>query len=272
MVRYFRRYVRKGQRRVPFVKKAINKAKKSSFKKKVLSVMRGQLETKQAFTTVPYTLQNSGCNGQSDCLRLIPNTVQGVSDNGRIGDQIRPQSLTIRGILQMLPQGATQGDSVRKIAARVMIVSPKHFNSWATAYANATSWLPLLLKKGGTVSGYTGLMSDIYAPINTDVITCHYNKVHFFSQSSYFAVGGATAGMVPFSQDKLVHFFKKTIKFGKTRLFKYDTSVDSGLTPTASGAYIMLVGYTIIDGADVPDTATSRITIQADCILNYEDA
>lgn len=251
------------------VRKAIRRANNSAFAKKVLAVVQKRNESKQAWTTLAPTDFNSGVGAQADALRIIPNISQGTDDNNRIGDQINPQSLTIRGIVQMLPQGAGQGDGVRKIAARMMIVTPKAFQTWASAYANATTWMPYLLKKGGTQTGFTGAIDDLYAPINTDAITCHFNKVIYFNQPTI--VAGTTSNTLALDQSHLVRFFKKTFKFGKTRKFKYDDNVDTGLTPSSSGAYVMLLGYCFVDGT-APDTLSTRVRLQYSSVLNYEDA
>lgn len=253
------------------VRRAMRRAARSAFAKKVLAVVQARNESKQAFHTLAPTDFNSGIASAGDALRIIPNVSIGTSDNQRIGDQINPQSLVIRGIVQMLPQGGSQGDGPRKIAARVMIVTPKAFSCWASASANATTWQAYLLKKGGTVTNFSGAIDDLYAPINTDAITCHYNKVHYFNQSTWMTVGSSTGGTVAATQDKLVHFFKKTINFGKTRKFKYDANVDGGLTPANGPAYVMLVGYCFVDGS-APDTISTRIRMQYDVLLNYEDA
>lgn len=267
-----RKYVPKRYRKKRVVKKIGRRARNTIFRKKVMKVLHSQVETKQAYTAIPYTTFNSGINSQAECLKIIPNISKGSNDNGRIGDQIKPLSLQVRGIMQFLPQGATVGDGPRKIAVRIMCVTPKAFPTYSSAYANATTWQAYLLKKGSTATGFTGIMSDIYAPVNTDAITCHYNKVHYMTQSGYYAVGGATSGLVPSQMDTLVRFVNKTFRFGSSRTIKYDDNIDGGLTPANFGAYIWLIGYTILDGADVPDTATVRVSFQADCTLNYEDA
>lgn len=251
------------------VRKALRRASKASFAKRVLAVVQSRNESKQAWTTLAPTDFNSGIGAQADALRIIPNIAQGTDDNNRIGDQINPQSLTIRGIVQMLPQGVGQGDGARKIAARLMIVTPKAYQTWASAYANATTWMPYLLKKGGTQTSFSGAIDDLYAPINTDAITCHYNKVFYFNQSAI--ISGTTSVTLAVDQSHLVRFFKKTFKFGKTRKFKYDDNVDTGLTPSSAGAYVMLLGYCFVDGT-APDTLSTRVRLQFDSILNYEDA
>lgn len=261
-MKYRPRRYRKGKK--PAIKKAIRKVKDKAFRKRVLSVIKKQAETKQAYLTQTPVDFNSAISVAGDCLRLVPNITQGTADNARIGDQIRAQSLNVRAIVQMLPQSASQGAGVCKIAARVMIVTPKSFPNWYTASSNTASWMPTLLKKGGTVTGFTGDVSDLFAPANTDAITVHYNKVHYFNQSW----ATSTSSAVALEQSHLVKFLHIKMKC-RNRLVKYDANIDSGLTPANLG-YFMVVGYAFVDGT-TPDTLSTRIRVQYDSIFNYED-
>lgn len=268
--RYSKRYPRKSSRKYaskPTVKKAIRQVRAKAFRKKVLSVVASQAETKLAWHVQPTTDFNSGISGSGDCLRIIPNIARGTADNERIGDQLVAKSINIRGVLQMLPQALGQNDGVRKIACRVMIVTPKGYTNWATASANTSSWMPLLLKKGGTTNSFTGAIDDLFAPANTDAITVHYNKVFYFNQNTY---GQSTAsGYVAFDQSHLVRFLNIKIKC-RNKVVKYDTGVDAGLTPTNLG-YFMVVGYSFVDGTS-PDVVSTRIRLQYESIFKYEDA
>lgn len=245
------------------------KKQSSSFKSAVLSVIKSQAETKQAWTKLVPTDFNSAMSGVGDCCQIIPSINNGTGDNARVGDQITPQSLTIRGIIQELPQDPAQSLSVRKIGVRVMIVTPKVYSTWASATANASTWQAYLLKKGGTTVGFTGVIDDLFAPVNTDAITCHYNKVFKFTQNGFYNTASTSITTIDMSSS--VRFFKKTFKFGKNRKFKYDASVDTGLTPSAGPAMVMMVGYVFLDGTS-PDTLSTRVRVQYDSILNYEDA
>lgn len=268
--RKYRKYAgknRRGSTRKPSVKKAVRQVRNKAFKKKVLSVIRDQSETKQAFLVQGTTDFNSGISGAGDCLKVIPNIVRGTADNQRIGDQIRATSVNIRMILQMLPQNIGQNDGVRKIAARVMVVTPKSYPNWATASTNTSSWMPTLLKKGGTTTAFTGAIDDLYAPKNTDAITFHYDKVHYFNQSTYGQSTGS--GLVAFTQDKLVRFLNIKLKC-RNKLVKYDDNVDTGLTPVNLG-YFVVIGYVFVDGTS-PDLVSTRIRAQYDATFNYEDA
>lgn len=263
-----RKYARKRKvTRRPYVKRAVKRNSKAKFSEKVMAVLRARAETKQAWTTLAPTDFNSGISGTGDTLRLIPNVSRGTQDNQRSGDQVTAQKLTIRGIIQMLPQGTGQGEGLRKIAARLMIVTPKTYPNWA-AVSGVTAWQSSLLKKGGTVSGFTGAIDDLFAPINSDAITCHYNKVFFFNQGAFFNSSAGVTGVVPYEQNHMVKFFKKTFYFRNKQL-KYDDNVDSGLTPTNAG-YFMCVGYVFTDGT-APDVVSTRIRLQYDTMLDYED-
>lgn len=243
-------------------------APSKGLKKQILSVIKSRVESKQAYTSFAPTDFNSGISGAGDIIRIVPAIGLGTGDYQRIGDQICPQKLTIRGIIQMLPQGNGQGDGLRKIAARVMIVTPKTYPNWSVASTN-TGWQNYLLKKGGTTGAFTGDISDLYAPVNTDAITCHYNKVHFFNQGSFFLSGAGVTGVVPFEQNNMVKFFTKTFRFGN-KVLKYDVNIDGGLTPTNFG-HFLVVGYVFTDGT-APDVVSTRIRMQFDSTLDYEDA
>lgn len=265
--KYRRRGYRKPRKYSKPVKKAIRRVRNTAFKKKVLSVIRSQAETKEAFHEQPTTDFNSGISGTGDVLKIVPNIVQGVANNERIGEQIRVTSIQVRGILQMLPQNIGQGDSLRKIACRVMIVTPKSYGNWSSAPGNQANWLPTLLRKGGTTKPFEGLTSDLFLPVNTDAITCHYNKVFYFNQSTYGT--STSSGYVEFSQDKLVRFLNIKLKC-RNKLVKYDEDIDSGNTPANLG-YFMLVGYCFVDGTS-PDLISTRIRLQYDSFMKYEDA
>ena len=122
--------------------------------------MRSVVETKQAFHQNALTNFNSGISGSGDCLQVIPSIASGTLDNQRVGDQIRPQSLSIRGIINMVPQDPTQSLGVRRIGVRVMIVSVKAYPTYAVAAANTATWMPGLLKKGGTTTSFAGALDD----------------------------------------------------------------------------------------------------------------
>lgn len=243
------------------IKKAIKKVNDKNFKKKVLSVVRAQVETKQAFGNLPFTAFNSGINASGDLQWCLPNISQGTAENARVGDQIRALKLNIRGAI--VSNLTYQAYSDCRIAIRMMIVSPKAYPTLASAQANATTWLATLLRKGGTTSNFTGAMEDLWAPINTEAITKYYDKV-FYVNSPYMATA---VGEQPTYNS--VKFFNINMKL-RNKLLKYDSSVGSGITPTNYGP-ILLLGYAHLDGSS-GDTLTTQVGLSFDTIFDYEDA
>ena len=75
----------------------------------------------------------------------------------------------------------------------MMIVSPKHYTAYSAILANSTQWLNTLLKKGGTQTAFTGVVSDLYAPINNDAITTYYDKL-IYIQILYIATNIGEVG------------------------------------------------------------------------------
>lgn len=269
---YFRKYAKYRPRRYrkstkSTVRKAVSKMRKTNFKKKVLSVIRSQNETKQAYMEKNWTDFNSAIASPGDAMRIIPFIDNGAADYQRIGDQIRLQKLTLRGILQLIPQTNTNTYDNRKIAVRVMIVTPKSFPNTDSAL-NSQTWFNYLLKKGGTQTGFNGSVHELFTPINTDAVTCHYNKVFFLNQSAIFQ--STASGVASVDQSGMTKFFSKTFTF-KNKLLKYDPNVGNGQTPTNYGP-VLVLGYALTDPSAAPDTLTTRVRFHYCSTMTYEDA
>lgn len=253
--------------------KRVKKAKPSKrFVRAVQSIVSRNAESKQAFNNQFSQIQNynSAINSSGDCAVLVPNIANGTTDNARIGDQIRAQKLTVKGhfITRFTGSSGTTYYQNCRIGVRMFIVQPKSFQSFGAISANATTWQATLLKKGGTTTGFTGLISDLYAPVNTDAITVYYDKV-FYVQNPYSnAVFGSTMSNL-LMPSGTTRFFSKTIKL-RNKVLKYDSSIDSGLTPTMWNP-VMLLGYCYLDGSSA-DTVTTQIGMGYDSTLDFEDA
>jgi len=271
---YYPKYrYRKGARRTRkpkkyTVRKAIARVRNSSFKKKVLSVIKSQNETKQAYMEKDWTDFNSSIANPGDCMRIMPYISNGTADNQRIGDQIRCQSIHLRGILQLIPQTNVNTYDNRKIAVRMMIVTPRSFPNWGQAGFNTSTWMPYLLRKGGTTGAFNGSVHDLYAPINSDAFITHYNKVIFLQQSGIFQ--STASGVTSVDQSGLTYFLKHNLRV-KNKLLKYDSNVDSGLTPTNYGP-VLLLGYALTDPSASPDTLSTRIRWHHSVTMNFEDS
>jgi len=235
-----------------------------AFKKAVQAVVSANAETKQGFHSVTAENYNSGINVTGDIKRLIPSMSKGDDDNQRDGDQVRAQSLTVKGAIVYNPSTGQYGTYANsRIAVRLMIVSPRLYPNIDDAQTNASLWTAYLLKKGGTTSAFTGVLSDLWAPINSDGIIKYYDKV-FYLDAPYqaTAVGSVLMG-------KSTRFFSHSMKL-RNKIIKYDASVSGGIQPTNYGP-VMILGYAHMDGS-APDSLTTAVQLSFDTIFNYEDA
>lgn len=261
----------KRLRRRPARKGRSSKPSKA-FVKKVKSIIHKEVETKQAFTNQFSQIQsyNSAINSSGDCAILMPGMSNGTGDSQRIGDQIRAQKLKITGhlITRFTGSSGTTYYQNCRIGVRMFIVQPKSFLSSSNITTNATTWQSTLLKKGGTTTGFTGLISDLYAPVNTDAITCYYDKVFYVQNPYSSAVFGTTSSnlMMPTGTTK---FFSKTLKL-RNKLLKFDSTIDSGLTPVNFNP-VLIMGYSYLDGSS-PDAVTTNLAMSYASVLDYEDS
>jgi hypothetical protein len=267
-----RRYSKKRtykKRYQSVAKKAIKAAKKARFARAVKKVLSKQSETKEAyFASSPdsMTTFNSQITQVGDMLQVIPNISKGVNENNRIGDQIMAQSLNVRGHIRYTPSTSVNDPGRGNIAARMMIVTLKVRPSYPEA-AGSSPFLGQLLKKGGTTTTFSGILSDLYAPINTDLFTVHADKRFYLTQPMMIqpAGGGLSSGFQDLQN--IVKFFNFNVKLKKK--FLYDDSVNGGLTPTNVGPF-MLLGYTYLNGA-APDVANQLVGLEYVSTFKFED-
>ena len=263
-----RRYKKTSKKNVS--KKAPKRTtrKSVSFDKKVLSVIHKQVETKEAFIANNESALvsfNSGINSAGDCLQLVPNIANGTANNQKIGDKIHLQSHTVKGYFRIVPATTTAaGFKFGNVAVRMLLLSFKSLSNYDAIIADTTLTAKLagMLQKGGTTVGFTGLISDIMAPINRDIFTVHADKVWNIKQDYLITAAGSTTA-------DTLRFFNARMKV-KNRVLKYSDDTSSGLLPT-NYAPVLCFGYSYMDGS-AADTTSTNLQVYFDSILRYEDA
>lgn len=253
------------------IKRAVRRAKRTNFNRKVKMVLSSLAEDKQAFLTTGNSLSkfNSGIDSVGDLIQVLPGISQGVAENQRIGNQIRAKNLNIKGYLKLDVNDINDSTKLPNIVARMMVVTMKNAQNFTDAQG-ASPKIGTLLKKGGTTVAFSGLLSDIYAPLNRDVFTVHYDKRFYLNQSYVNATGPSPPSTI-ISQDvkNTVKFFNINIKC-KNRLLRYDEDVSGDILPSNFGPFLLL-GYSYLDGSS-PDVLSTPLGLQFDSTLNYEDA
>lgn len=265
-------YVPKNKRKPRKPRTTNRKSTNKTFKKRVKAIISSLAEDKQAYLSLDESALvtfNSAINNTAEMLQIVPNIIDGAGENQRIGDKIKPTSLKIQGYIRFVPNvtGNTSGSAsgVCQVGVRLFIVSLKTKSNYTEVISSATP-LNSLLRKGGTNTAFTGVISDLFAPINNDLWTLHHSKVFYLTQS--FNNFGTNVGYWETDIKNQIKFFKYNLKV-KSKTFKYDDGTSSSLLPT-NYAPIMLLGYTYLN-AQTPDVIAANCGLFYNSILTYED-
>lgn len=231
--------------------------------KAVVALVHKNAETHQAFHSISSENFNSSPNSTADVKRIMPSINKGDEDYQREGDRLTSRNLTVRGAIVYNPSVGQYGTYANaRLGVRLMVVQPRIYSNIDDAQTNASTWTAYLLKKGGTTTAFTGVLSDLWAPINTDGIIKYYDKI-FYMDAPYqlSAVGSSLMG-------KSTRLFTIKMKV-KDKILKYENSVSGGIQPTNYSPCI-LIGYAHMDGS-APDVATTAIQLSYDVIFNFDD-
>lgn len=247
--------------------------KVNSIKRLVKSEIAKNIEDKQCFYSSPITanslLTYGSQIGTSNYQRLIPNISQGVGENERVGEQITFKGMSIKGYVRLLPATSTNIYNMSQVAVRLMVLSLKIAPSYDQFQSNLANSLQNLLRKGGTTTAFTGYVNDLYAPLNTDLWTKHYNKVMYLSQPVIQDLGaGSQPVWVSNDQRKCIRFFNIKLR-NKNKVLKYSSGINSDLQPT-NYCPIIFIGYSYLDGN--VDFTSKQVQLAFDNTMYYQDA
>lgn len=246
---------KRGRKLRKMFKKYVAKPSKS-FVRKVKRIVDKQTETKVCVFQSNPTAFNQMISTSGDCLRLIPQVSPGTGQNQRIGAEIKAKSLHIRGVLTMT-LGQTVAANTR-FGVRMMILRAKRFADWQQTQADfATSYSRLL---EGSVQGMNGDLANWNCPTNKEYFSVIKDKRFIFTIGQ-----GSTTNEV----FNAVKYYSFNIPYSK-KILRYDN--DYSTTDPVNYGYVMVLGYTKLDGS-VPDlAATTYLTNQYTTTLKFEDA
>lgn len=236
-------------------------ARKASLTRQIQSVINKNLENKEAFHAISGSFNSGISSGTgSEIMQIIPNITQGLSDNARVGDQVRAQRLEVAGFVSMNLTYTTAASA--RIAVRMMIVQPKILGLLGNIQSNTNTWLSSLIKKGGTTTNFSGAIDDLFAPINSDAITKYYDKVIYLNLPYMNTAVGETSTI---GSSKL---FKIRMNL-RNKLLRYDSTYSA--TSPVSYNPVLLLGYVHLDGSG-PDTVNTQAFMSYTSRLSYQDA
>lgn len=258
---------RKSFRKKRFRKgKTSKRSRKAGFAKRVNAIVNRGRETKEIYTFANSMARNSGITVGTNCFFLIGNVSQGSGEAQRVGDEISAKSMTLKGAIVYNPSTGQFGTYANtRLMVRVMIVQPKMYKDYTSIFGNATTWMPTLLSKGISTVGFTGLLDDLWAPINTETITVYMDKLIPLQGVFQQTAAGIT------EMQGSTKFFSKTFRFpGAGKKFKYDPAFNGGTMPT-NFCPVLIMGYSHLNGG-TPDVVTTAIEYSATCLVKYKDS
>lgn len=255
-------------KRATKAKSAKKLAARPVFKKAVQKIVSSMSEDKMAYHCPSESALvnfNSIISSTGDYLQVIPNMTTGDEENQRQGDEITVKNLSVKGYLRFIPAVVASDVKFSQVGVRLMCLSLKKTSSWDLVTGSATP-LNSLLKRGGTTVGFSGQLSDLFNPVNTDLFTVHGNKVFYMTQNNNSFATNVGYWSVDIKDQ--IKFFNFNIKM-KNKKLKYDDDTNSGLLPTNSAPFLV-VGYVYLNG-NVPDTVVSNLGMYYQSVLRYED-
>jgi len=230
---------------------------------------RGQ-ETKVAVAS-PYNSSSGDLNsfvsfsqaitGTGELYALIPPITQGTDDHQRIGDQISPVSLTVKGTVALNPELI----SSTIITADVYFLTSKQVKS-ELVYGGVPI-TSMFIDSGGGLASYDGTVRNTQLPLNQDDFTLIKHKRFKFEKPIQIPNNYQQAGTGVDSLAVMAKTFSVKIPLPKT--LKYATAANS----VPQNAYpFMVVGWHFGDANGMSVGNSRDIGVTAKSTLYYKDA
>lgn len=234
----------------------------------VLAVVRRMLarnmENKLVGNQIEMNVNHNSPIGGADCRSVIPpivaiDSASGNTSTQRMGDRIKPKSLTVKGVVSLSPD---QLFATSDLYVRVIIASQKDIKLGSQVNGGSVDANRLLRPGFGGVGNdqvaFAGNTIEVGYPINKDKFRVYYDKV--------FKLGGrAGAGVeaIPRYSARISYKFKQ---------LPSSLTFDEGNGDWANNfAPFLAIGYAYSDGT-APDTVGTRIISNVYSKLEFEDA
>lgn len=261
-----------------YKKKSYKKYKPSKrFIKNVQSIIKKDVETKNISYNYSMTSFNSGVNSSGDVLRVLPSITIGTTNGARIGDQVKGQTLNIKGhfLINTIPISTGSGviptgiPANSRLMIRAFVFTVKRFQNYDDAVSNVSSWSSQFLQNGSATQALDGTLQSMYLPVNKEVITVHKEiKKYITIESLNTITFGSPANQIAMTNvgyKDSVKFFNINVKC--KRLMKYDSASFS----PQNYAPLFCISYAHLDGSS-PDVLQTTINATYVSTFKYEDA
>lgn len=212
-------------------------------------------ENKEIGWTVEEARHNSAI-GVGDCYSIINAIPEGTDGQSRLGDKIKPKSLTVKGVIALDPD--FQPDT-KPMYVRVIIASQKDVKVAGTTAVSVDAGH--LLRPGDTASpevAFDGNRMRLNYPVND-------NKFRVYMDKVYLLCPTASASGFPLTHAQ-IRFQKKFKQLPASLIY------DAGNGDYNNNfAPFIAVGYAYADNS-APDVLATRVNTSIHSKLAFEDA
>jgi len=214
-----------------------------------------EAENKQRGYIVENGVVHNSPISDADVVPVLGSIPEGTASNERLGDRVRPRSLTVRGVVGLNPDN---NPNTKPMIATVMILSCK--DKKTNALVTAGAGLADLLKPnigGSEQIPWDGSTQRSTYPINTDKFKVHYAR--------QFTIAPAAAG----GENRHLDFKRWKYRF---KSMPAALTWDEGTGDDCNNfAPFIVTGYCYTDGS-APDIASPRLISNTSSVFTYEDA
>lgn len=242
-------FKRRAPKRRVYKKKGV---KKPALKRMVMKMIgrTEEVKTVQSGTSVQQLYSALNANLPLNVIQVGPNAttlpiVQGVAQDGRIGNKIRTKRLVFKGVLNPDPQLATSNDNPRPVLVRMIMYYDRGTPTTVPTTAGTT-----MFQNGSSTAGFTGNMTDMIRDYNTDKYRILKKKTFKLGYSQYAGTATSVVNQgvnqaysnndfklaCPFSMD-LTSCYPKVVQFN-----------DNNADPRTRGLYCLWY-YVAADGS-----------------------
>ena len=234
-------YKRSFPRRRPrkYQRRSRQGAKKGSpgLRRVIRKVIKSQAEHKHMISSLSGNLYVAyGGSGLAlNTFNLIPALGQGSNQGARVGDKIKVTSLNFRGFVYLNPAySSTLNRQYAPVWVKFFIVESKVYKGQNPTFNSNDS--TVFFDTGGSDATFSGSMTDLIFPVNTNRFIVHATKMWKLNPSLYnvteaqpsgsFAAPAQTTGSSAVNQATSQHYFNFNLK-NMAKNFQYDQSTSS---------------------------------------------
>jgi len=206
---------------------------------------------------VELSVVHNSAISDADVRPILGSITQGVDDNQRIGDRVKPKSLSVRGVIGLNPENNPNN---KPMIVTVMLLGCK--DKKTNALVQAGAGMADLLKPniyGTEEVPWDGTTIRSTYPVNTEKFRVYYQR------QFKICPGSLGAGTREFDFVKWRHTFKAS-KMPASLTWDEGTGDDCN-----NFAPFLVIGYCYTDGS-APDVLGTRLISQCHSEFIYEDA